>query len=140
VNQPRSSADHLLLVDCLQIAITVAALVDLALPWWRYNGGQTEHVVTGWGALGDPTYGNGWGLIGAVVLTGAAAVLRRRWAAIAGALFGLLGALLVLVSAASLQHSGFDYAQGLAGSWVGGVLALCAAAGQVAAAVALSRP
>jgi hypothetical protein len=73
VNLPRFSRDHLLLVDCLQIAITVAALVDLALPWWHYDGAQTEHVVTGWGALSDATYGNGWGLIGAVVLTGAAA-------------------------------------------------------------------
>src|SRR3954468_22429908 len=48
----RSRSDALLLIDCLQIAIATASLVDLALPWWRYFDGQAGRTVTGWGALG----------------------------------------------------------------------------------------
>jgi hypothetical protein len=127
------------LVDCLTVAIMVAALVDLALPWWHYFDGHLDHSVTGWGALPDSTWGQGWGLLAAVVLTGAAAASRRRWAAITGALVGAFGAAVVLIGAANLQGGGYDEAHAMPGLWTGGVLALLTAAGQVVAAVALSR-
>jgi hypothetical protein len=135
----RSRSDVLLLIDCLQIAVTVAALVDLALPWWRYVKGDVGVGTTGWGALGDATYGNGWGLIGAVVFTGAAAAVRRRWAAITAAVLGVVGALIVLITGANVQRGGFEDAHAQAGLWVGGVLTLLAAGSQALAAKVLSR-
>jgi len=133
----RSRSDALLLVDCLQIAIAMASLVDLALPWWRYFDGQAGRTVTGWGALGDSTYGHGWGLIGAVVLTGGAAALRKRWAAITASLLAVLGAAIILIGGANLQSGGYDDSHGRPGLWVGAVLALLAAGGQAFAAAAL---
>lgn len=115
----------------------MASLVDLALPWWRYFDGQIGHTVTGWGALGDSTYGDGWGLIGALVFTGTATAVRRRWAVITASVLGVVGATIVLIGGANLQSSGFDDAHGRPGMWVGGVLALLAAGSAAIAAAAL---
>jgi hypothetical protein len=113
----RSPNERRLLLDAAQLAVFVAMLVDLGLPWWtRTEFHQQYATFTGWGSLtAAPNYG--WLVIFTAVPIAVAWWLRRRWLSLATIGWAILWLVIVLGGQASLDTHGDGY--GHAGLWIG---------------------
>lgn len=92
----RSAAELRQLVDSGQLALLIAFLVALGLPWWTQTDATFEKAgtYTGWGSLGAGSgeAGLAWIAVIGMILVLAAAPFRRRWASISAAVLGALAA------------------------------------------------
>jgi len=120
----RTNAEIRALVDPAQIALLIAFLVDLALPWWTRSDSNNPPTgtATGWGSLSGGSSGYAWGAIIAMAVVVLAAIIRARRLSVAGGLIGIVLAL-VLVAGADREHGfGPGVFDAQAGLWLGVVL------------------
>jgi hypothetical protein len=133
----RTPNERRLLLDAGQLALFVAMLVDLALPWWtRTEFTKEDKTFTGWASLwDDPNLG--WIVIVTAVPLGLAWWLRRTWlstAAVAWALF-----VLAVVGASTAHLDSNNSGQPHAGLWVGWLLVAITALLRIADVVAAKQ-
>lgn len=115
----RTPNERRLLLDAGQLALFVAMLVDLALPWWsRTEVNHPFKTFTGWDSLGDSP-NLGWVMIITGVPLGLAWWLRRDWLSIIAAAFALFILAAIGVSTLHLDNIDDGYAHaGLVVGWL----------------------
>jgi hypothetical protein len=133
----RTPDERRLLLDAGQLALFVAMLVDLALPWWtRTEFTEPIKDFTGWGSLwDDPNLG--WVVIITAVPSGVAWWLRRNWLSIAAVAWAVL--VLVVVGASTAHLDSNNSGQPHAGLWVGWLLVAVTALLRIADVVVAVR-
>jgi hypothetical protein len=114
----RTPNERRMLLDAGQLALFVAMVVDLALPWWsRTEFRQPFITSTGWDLGESPNLG--WVVIIAAVPLGLAWWLRRAWLSIAAASWALLVLIVFGVSTAHLDDIGDGHPHaGLVVGWL----------------------
>lgn len=137
----RSLAELRGLVDAAKIAVFLAFLVDLALPWWTRSDPQSppNGTATGWGSLYGDARGFALAALVAMAVVLVGAVFRTRWLSITAAVIAIGFSLLEMLEANREHGFGPGVFDAHAGLWLGYMIVLMGACLCIADAVLITR-
>ena len=118
-----------MLIDAAQVAVFMAFLVDLALPWWTRSNSRypPTGTATGRGSLHGGDSGRTWGALLAMAVVLVAAVFRVRWLSVTAAVVAIGLSLLEMEEAGRVHGFGPGAFDARAGLWLGYVIILLGA-------------